>query len=428
MKTEDDPIKQHTHSAMTVDFPLALADQIVQLYAGILTADTNLADTLFAMKEHFVDSHNLRYRFNVISAAARGKLKEIAHSLILANMLHHPLFQKSFISYFLGIEHLGTMHVDTEFGDSHSHVDILLHDRSHCIIIENKVNGAVEQPQQVYRYVHDIAEQELKIGRQHIYVLYLNPTHYNYPSTQSITDDKGQDNLMDALGERFAIRTFSRDIIGWLQQLETVGDPIIESGIRQYQDYLENYFHVSKIYQTMNKEIDDHILKEYAISESEPLDQQIKILTLKKENVDYLSGRLGSLIKDKKSDLATIKLEAMYNQLLNDFQGVGEFYKKTKLENRPFINIGVGIEKDGLKINFHIEYDCDKDKICYGIICSKKDYCDTYNKLTAMFQPYMDSLPSTKTEAASNWPVWRYTSFENAYIRLKALVEYALAL
>lgn len=43
----------------------------------------------------------LPYHLNVISSAARGKLKETAHSMILSDLLNFPDIQKSFLNYFL---------------------------------------------------------------------------------------------------------------------------------------------------------------------------------------------------------------------------------------------------------------------------------------------------------------------------------------
>lgn len=45
------------------------------------------------------------FHLNVIKAACRGRFKETGHSLVLANLLKHPVIQSSFIKNILNIQH-----------------------------------------------------------------------------------------------------------------------------------------------------------------------------------------------------------------------------------------------------------------------------------------------------------------------------------
>ena len=45
------------------------------------------------------------FHLNVIEAACRGSFKETGHSLVLANLLKHPIIKYSFIVIFLNIQH-----------------------------------------------------------------------------------------------------------------------------------------------------------------------------------------------------------------------------------------------------------------------------------------------------------------------------------
>ena len=45
------------------------------------------------------------FHLNVIEAACRGRFKETGHSLVLANLLKHPIIKYSFIEIFLNIQH-----------------------------------------------------------------------------------------------------------------------------------------------------------------------------------------------------------------------------------------------------------------------------------------------------------------------------------
>lgn len=98
----------------------------------------------------------LSYYINVIDSAARGKLRETAHSRILADLLRHPKIQRAFLKEMLDIDNNGDLKV--EVGSMKSHIDIALYKPNEkFIIIENKANWAVEQPCLIWRYVREIA-------------------------------------------------------------------------------------------------------------------------------------------------------------------------------------------------------------------------------------------------------------------------------
>ena len=45
------------------------------------------------------------FHLNVIEAACHGRFKETGHSLVLADMLRHPVIQRSFLERFLNLEY-----------------------------------------------------------------------------------------------------------------------------------------------------------------------------------------------------------------------------------------------------------------------------------------------------------------------------------
>ena len=85
------------------------------------------------------------FHLNVIEAACHGRFKETGHSLVLADMLSHPAIQSSFMEQFLGLN-LNYMEVTAET----DRVDVALKGKDIFVIVENKVNAAVEQNCQVY--------------------------------------------------------------------------------------------------------------------------------------------------------------------------------------------------------------------------------------------------------------------------------------
>lgn len=230
------------------------------------------------------------FHLNVIEAACRGRFKETGHSLVLANLLKHPVIQSSFIKNFLNIQH-EYMHVTAE----KNRIDVALKGKDIFVIIENKVNDAEEMENQIYRYVNDIGIKKYGFTLPQIYVLYLNPTNRTLPSPYSLCDKNKENNVFEALEkEHFKVLSYKYDITDCLRKLSIENEPHIASALDQYIDFLENKFYTSPIYQNMNKEIKDFILKELHI-EGLTLQEQITALKNEQEKVTALLDSIESL-------------------------------------------------------------------------------------------------------------------------------------
>lgn len=230
------------------------------------------------------------FHLNVIEAACRGRFKETGHSLILANLLKHPVIQSSFIKNFLNIQH-EYMHVTAE----KNRIDVALKGKDIFVIIENKVNDAEEMENQIYRYVNEIGIKKYGFTLPQIYVIYLNSTTRTQPSLYSLCDKNKENNVFEALEkEHFKVLSYKYDITDWLRKLSIENEPHIASALDQYIDFLENKFYTSPIYQNMNKEIKDFILKELHI-EGLTLQEQITALKNEQEKVTTLLDSIEDL-------------------------------------------------------------------------------------------------------------------------------------
>lgn len=232
----------------------------------------------------------LPFHLNVIEAACRGRFKETGHSLVLANLLEHPVIQSSFIKNFLNIQH-EYMHVTAE----KNRIDVALKGKDIFVIIENKVNDAEEMENQIYRYVNEIGIKKYGFTLPQIYVIYLNSTTRTLPSPYSLCDKNKENNVFEALEkEHFKVLSYKYDIADWLRKLSIENEPHIASALDQYIDFLENKFYTSPIYQNMNKEIKDFILKELHI-EGLTLQEQITALKNEQEKVTTLLDSIEDL-------------------------------------------------------------------------------------------------------------------------------------
>lgn len=230
------------------------------------------------------------FHLNVIETACRGRFKETGHSLVLANLLKHPVIQSSFIKNFLNIQH-EYMHVTAE----KNRIDVALKGKNIFVIIENKVNDAEEMENQIYRYVNEIGIKKYGFTLPQIYVIYLNSTTRTLPSPYSLCDKNKENNVFEALEkEHFKVLSYKYDITDWLRKLSIENEPHIASALDQYIDFLEHKFYTSPIYQNMNKEIKDFILKELHI-EGLTLQEQITALKNEQEKVKTLLDSIEDL-------------------------------------------------------------------------------------------------------------------------------------
>lgn len=255
------------------------------------------------------------FHLNVIEAACRGSFKETGHSLVLANLLKHPIIQYSFIERFLNIQH--EYMVVTAEKDK---VDVALKGKDIFIIVENKVNAAEEQEKQVYRYVHEIGEKKYGFRLSQIYVIYLNPSNRTHPSTYSLCDDNNENNVFEALGEEhYTVLSYKYDITDWLRGLSIENEPHILSALDQYIDFLENKFHTSLIDKNMNNEIKDIILKELHI-EGKSFQEQMTALESQRDKVNELLSSIDDLIVELRKKESHKIMRKWQSQIEKEFK------------------------------------------------------------------------------------------------------------
>lgn len=182
-------------------------------------------------------------------------LNEDGHTDILADMLKIEDVQRSFVNYFfkdVGLEWTTYFEVYTRIKYDDSIPDILLNNDNSLIIIENKITGkAGEQPQQMYRYVVDIGEKRFgkeckenikKKCKGNIYVLYLKGNDRVAPTQSSTTGGNPERDVRQEMGNRFLVRNYSEDIVGWIDCYLQKLNHII-SALLQYKDFLTYYIY-----------------------------------------------------------------------------------------------------------------------------------------------------------------------------------------
>lgn len=328
---------------------IRLSNQLFQQKLDGMYDNILLSNHVAEIEENYL-SH-LPFHINVIEAACRGRFKETGHSLVLADMLRHPDIQASFLEHFLNKKH-EFMGVTAET----DRVDVALKGNDIFVIVENKVNAAREQENQVYRYVHEIGIDKYHYDLSQIYVVYLNPYNRDLPSKLSLCDENGQNDVFEALGaEHYKVRSYKYDITDWLRGISISNEPHISSALDQYIDFLENKFHTSKIYIDMNCEIEKLLFKELHI-EGKSIDEQIIALNNQHDKVSELLEAIDNLKVDLKKKQSHNMMREWQNQIVQQ--------------------LGIKLEQDGHSFGIQLN-----NKVWLGIW----DGHDNYN---SDFLPY----------------------------------------
>lgn len=181
------------------------------------------------------------------SMAWDSNTREEAHSRILADLLKINFIKESFMNELLkdfgGFDNCDSYEVKPEDGK----IDVRLYSKTEkkIIIIENKINAATEQPNQIARYVMDVANRQKGVEFKDIFVVYLNPDTHSLPSVQSLTLN-GKNMFNSVSREQFKVLSYKDDITCWLKEIknrkEAQEEPLLLSALEQYIYYLEVKF------------------------------------------------------------------------------------------------------------------------------------------------------------------------------------------
>jgi hypothetical protein len=161
------------------------------------------------------EKRKLPYSINLLDEIHAN---ENAHSRILRKLLMFPETMVGKTRYpvlELFLKYLGHPFADLELikpviTAEEARIDLLIRDRDYSIIIENKINGAVDQDEQLQRYVDKL--KTAKVVEDHIYILYLT-AEGGSPSESSFPE---------ALRKRFCLRyreiNFRYDVYRFLKE------------------------------------------------------------------------------------------------------------------------------------------------------------------------------------------------------------------
>jgi hypothetical protein len=205
---------------------------------------------------YLIEYEKLPYQINLIDEL---KSNENSHSRIFLKFISYKSenqypFLQSFLTY-LGNNFGEIKVIDPKFSAEKDRIDVLILDNrgKYAIIIENKINGAVDQDEQIERYVNKVKGKSYDI--EQIYVLYLTEKGGS-PSEKSKSLPQ---KLKKELNSRYLEINFKEHILNWLENYALpfcrVKDKLLISALEQYIDYLKGLFNNREIEKELNIEM-----------------------------------------------------------------------------------------------------------------------------------------------------------------------------
>jgi hypothetical protein len=202
--------------------------------------------------------------FHLLSFKTPEGNYEILKSLISFIAAHHSAVKQSFEE--INIE-------NPEFFREKHRIDLLVKDTNYAIIVENKVHDAVDQQNQLARYIKRLIKA-YKYKAEQIYILYLpfkilDSGSGKEPEEQSWQDPDSGESFKEDFKDRYVNFDFRR-ILQWLKErvLPNVRtkDKHLLSALMQYIDHLEGRLWLRTDEREMNMSIENIVLKELGLS------------------------------------------------------------------------------------------------------------------------------------------------------------------
>ena len=300
-------------------------------------------------------------------------------------------------------------------------IDLWIRDNhNYAIILENKVNNAIDQLDgikvkggQIERYINKTKDDRFE--EEQIYVLYLPPTYEKEPSKESW----GKYFETDIHRTRYLNISFKDDILPWLinSVLPNIRlkDKYLSSAVEQYIDHLEGKFSLRTTNNKMNMVLQEFIKKELGINGIEPV-TDLEIILGKKNDLQNALNQLSELEKKVKIE----HFPKWEKQLAVDFKEHKEAIVSQINTHDILTNVGIKFSYNEIPFTLLIEYKSSNNAIYYGIAIL---HTDSKSKRDI---PHFDEIIKDlklQVDEDKDWYAWEYTSFSEAYMRLKILIE-----
>lgn len=354
------------------------------------------------------EKEKLPYHINLLEILWAN---ENAHSRILTELLKQNNGKRfevleSFVAYLVRLK-TGTNFTfkfkNPVITAEKDRIDTLIVDKTHALIIENKIHDAEDQEGQLARYILKVISQG--INKDNIFVLYLTRDGSKRPEEQTWQFDGNY--FQDDFIPRFIEISYKNHILPWVKDDLLPNckpkDVFLKSTLEQYIDYFEGLFLKRKTQSNMKKELKGHIT--LALKLNGTLEENNAILESKVKELQTTQDQLNELIEENNQEYWEIWL----NDLKKDFPNEKVIDERNETEKNK--NIGVELKKYKLKLII----EQDGKSIYFGIRKNHTINQDAFNDLKQILVDFSEN---------DWWFGWKYiTSYKDLYSEFKTLIE-----
>lgn len=271
------------------------------------------SEEIFSQYKTLYENHKEKqaYHFNILDEQ-QGHIVENSHTNILMKILAYKnrygyVFLKDFCESFFPALSV-TNFEGVQFRREENRIDGLIYKKDEfAIIIENKVNHAKNQGNQLETYIQKIAQRNSYFNNaqnpySNIWVMYLTRDGIEIPDDESIRfmKDAGicyNDSEKESLdGERYFAANYSDDIYTWLKEkvlpMIPFKDENLKCGLLQYIDFLEGFLGFRTQSEELEKAAKDILVEKFGkkdvVGRNTELEKLYKYI--KKEKDDKTDG------------------------------------------------------------------------------------------------------------------------------------------
>lgn len=297
---------------------------------------------------------NAPYHLNIIDEVHAN---ENSHSRILVRILQYKENdQYSNLISFLNYLDIAVSPSDPTINAEKDRIDATILDKDYAVIIENKIHNAVDQEEQLQRYVEVVEQRGYKL--EQIYVLYLTRWGNKTPTLSSLPDD-----LRASLGSRYKEISFRFDVLPWLEEEVLpkcrLRDRELISGIEQYIDHLKGMFNLRERFNSMDTQLEILLKKELEFTDN--VGGNDIILETRLNELNDCIDRLSSMRIDLRNNLRKEFLEKLFKRLndgKNDWVCVNLIHEPITIEGANLQYFGFKNEQHrllGANLSFSIQ-------------------------------------------------------------------------
>lgn len=365
------------------------------------------------------EKEKLPYHFNLLDEI---RVNENAHSRILYKLfLYQDPKTKKYEFFERFISFISNKYAQTDFKKikvsnpvittEQQRIDLWVRENGkYAIIIENKINYAIDQELQLERYIDTTISSGF--NEEEIFVVYLAPSDDKEPEEKSW----GRYIQKEIKNNRYLNLSFKDDILDWLTTIVLpeikLDNQNLKSGIQQYIDHLKGRFNLREEHKKMNMELQKYLNDSLEL-DIKNQEESLEKIKAKKELATNLINEL-NLLEDNVINIYFKSLDSKIQNNYSNYKIVGNWKEKTN-----YINIGVLFEEEPVPFSVLIEYNVNFG-IYYGV---SSHYTDNIVSKKLNFNTIVENLSLSTKNGYDIWYAWQHTSFMNAFTHFETIIS-----